>query len=443
MAPDDNERPDRPEYNVYRSGSGRGGKGKARPKKPPAGTKPAAKGGGAGSKAGGEPEYSVYKASRNPLAKLREQRLGSVRERLGALRGGDGGERRSREPGERPAWRRFLRWAMIGAGLWLLLSVVLFAISAQIQKGKLDGDTADLLGASPLLVASGQTVLVVGTDARPEATGAAEAETRKKCIEQGATGSAPSSDCSGFRADTLMLVRAGGGSFEKLSIPRDTLANIPGVGAGKINSAYATGGAELQIRTVEEFLGIEIDHLILLDFQGFAEFIDAIGGVSVNVRSRVKSLVDGGSSQGGITLKLGVGEHTLDGDQALAYARTRTNLWNPAENDLDRARRQQEVLSGIKSRLTSPWRIPINFARGPLIAWNAPKAMVTDMGAVTLPQLALALAIAGDSGTEILGKKGSLSPAGNIVIGVEECERALRKFLGEAPERTPACSPPA
>ena len=443
MAPDDNERPDRPDYSVYRAGSGRGGKGKAGPEKAPAGAKPPSRGAAASSKGGGDPDYSVYKASRNPLAKLREQRLGSVRERLGGLRGGGDSERRSREPGEKPLWRRILRWALIGAGLWLLLSIVLFAVSAQIQKGKLDGDAGDLLGGSPLLVASGQTVLVIGTDARPEATGAAEAETRPKCIEQGATGSPPSSDCSGFRADSLMLVRAGGGAFEKLSIPRDTLAEIPGVGAGKINSAYATGGAELQIRTVEDFLGIEVDHLVLLDFQGFADFIDAIGGVDVDVGTPVESFVDGGSSQGGITLKLDKGENHLDGYRALAYARTRTNELDPAENDLDRARRQQEVLAAIKSRLTSPFRFPINFIRGPLIAWNAPKAMVTDMGALVLPQLALAMAIGGDSGTEILGQDATISPAGNIVIAVEECERALRKFLGEAPEQTPACSPPA
>ena len=442
MAPDDNERPDRPEYNVYRAGPGRGGKGKARSEKAPAGAKSPKPGAARDADADGAPDYSVYKASRNPLARLREARLGSVRDRLPSLRR-DGGDRAPLEPGEKPMWRRVLRWAVIAAGVWFLLSVVLFAVSAQIQKGKLDDGAADLLGASPLLVASGQTILVIGTDARPEATGAAEAETRPKCIEQGATGSPPSADCSGFRADTLMLVRAGGGSFEKLSIPRDTLADIPGIGPGKINSAYATGGAELQIKTVEQFLGIEVDHLVLLDFEGFADFIDAIGGVTVNVHSRVKSLVDGGSSQGGITLKLDAGEHELSGDQALAYARTRTNLWNPAENDLDRARRQQEVLTAIKSQLTSIWRIPINFARGPWIAWNAPKAMVTDMGAFTLPQLALAMAIAGDSGTQILGKGAGISPAGNIVVPAEECERALRKFLGEAPEDPPPCSPPA
>jgi LCP family protein required for cell wall assembly len=443
MAPDDNERPEPPEYNVYRAGSRRGGKGKAGSAKPPSAAKGPGTGASAGSGGDGDPQYSVYRASRNPLAKLREQRLAGVRERLGGLRGGDKKERRELEPGEKPLWRRIGRWALIGAGLWLLLSVVLFAVSAQIQKGKLDDGAGGALGGAPLLAASGQTILVIGTDARPEATGAAEAETRPKCIEQGASGSPPSSDCSGFRADSLMLVRAGGGAFEKLSIPRDTLANIPGVGAGKINSAYATGGAELQIRTVEDFLGIDVDHLVLLDFQGFAEFIDAIGGVDVDVGTPVESFVDGGSSQGGITLKLDKGENHLDGYRALAYARTRTNELNPAENDLDRARRQQEVLAAIKSKLTSPWHFPMNFIRGPLIAWNAPKAMVTDMGALTLPQLALAMAIGGDSGTEILGKDATISPAGNIVIPVEECERALRQFLGEAPENTPTCSPPA
>jgi LCP family protein required for cell wall assembly len=319
---------------------------------------------------------------------------------------------------------------------------VLFAVSAQIQKGKLADPAADELGGNPLMAASAQTILVIGTDARPEATGAVEAETRPKCIEQGATGAAPSPDCSGFRADTLMLVRAGGGSFKKLSIPRDVLAEIPDQGSGKINSAYANGGAALQIQTVEQFLGINVDHVVLLDFQGFGEFIDAIGGVTVNVTERVKSKIDGGSGQGGITLKLDRGEHTLDGDLALAYARTRSNQRNPAENDLDRARRQQQVLQGIKKRLTSPWRAPINFIRGPLIAWNAPKAMVSDMGAGTLPQLAFAMAIAGDAPTRVLGKKaGTGTIEGNISIPLEECRVAVRRFLGEPGPREPACSP--
>ncbi len=450
MADDDQEQPDRPEYNVYRAGSGRGrkGRGESTRAKPSRGSSPArpSRGSGDGERVSGDdPGYQVYKARRNPLARLRGADVGGLKDRLGDRRKAGRREelRDIDEPGRKPTWRRVMRWALIGAGVWILLSMVLFAVSAQIQKGKLSSDAADTLGGNPLMAAFPQNILVIGTDARPEATGNPEAETREKCIEQGSTGSAPSSDCGGFRADTLMVVRAGGGAFEKLSIPRDTLAEIPGVGPEKINSAYARGGAALQVETVENLLAIDINHVVLLDFAGFADFIDAIGGVTVDVGTRVKSIVDGGSGQGGITLKLERGEQTLDGDQALAYARTRENVRNPDENDLDRARRQQEVLAGIKSRLTSVWRLPINFLRGPLIAWNAPKAMVTDMGALALPQLAIALAIGGEQGTQILGKGAPISLSGNIVIPQEECERALRKFLGEAPKDPPPCSPPA
>jgi LCP family protein required for cell wall assembly len=448
MAAGDDERPERPDYNVYRGRSGRGRKGKGRaseeksePRSDPGGDR--------------DPDYSVYRSRRGPLAKLGGANLTALRERLRRGRRPEGGRPTERRPDDGLDWRRILRFALIGAGGWFLLSVVLFGISAQIQKGKLNSEAAELLGGNPFLAISPQTILVIGTDARPEATGAAEAETRQKCIKQGSSGQAPSSDCRGFRADTLMLVRAGGGSFAKLSIPRDTLAEIPGQGPAKINSAYATGGAALQIETVEQFLGIDIDHVVLLDFEGFADFIDAIGGVKVDNRTPLKSKVDGGSTQGGITLKLDVGEHTLDGQQALAFARTRKNercdgegkdrkTCDQPEDDLDRAQRQQQVLNGIKKQLTSPWRAPINFIRGPLIAWNAPKAMVTDMGAGTLPQLGFAMAIGGDSGTKILGKRNSTgTAAGNIVIPLERCEKAVQRFLGKAGPREPTCSPVA
>jgi LCP family protein required for cell wall assembly len=432
MAAGDPDRPGPPEYKVYRSGSGRGRRSSSGSRKQ---REPASARGKGKSDA---PEYNVYRSRSSPLARLRDSDVGAIRERL---RRGRRSEKR-REPRERPPWRRILKWSLIAAACWFLLSVVLFAVSAQIQKGKLADDAAAQLGGFPLLVASGQTILVIGTDARPEATGAAEAETRPKCIRQGQTGSPPSPDCSGFRADTLMLIRAGGGSFQKLSIPRDILANVPGVGPEKINSAYVRGGAALQIETVEGLLGIEIDHAVILDFQGFAEFIDAIGGVKINNPDRLRAIIDGGSGQGGITLKLDRGQHTLDGARALAYARARTNLRNPAEDDLDRARRQQRVLVGIRNRLTSPWRVPINFIRGPWIAWNAPKAMVSDMGAFTLPQLALSMAIAGGTDTRILGARGATpTPAGNLFIPQEECRRAVRRLIGEPPEETPPCSP--
>ncbi len=445
MAADEPERPKRPEYKVYRGGKGRKGGGTKPAGKPATPSRTPLR-----AKKENGPDYNVYRSRGGPLGKLRGAiSLTALKERIGRGEGARSPKvspkppEQTGGPGEKPRWRTVLRWTLIVAGAWFLLSVVLFAISAQIQKGKLADAAAAELGGNPLLAAFPQTILVIGTDARPEATGALESEKRKKCLTQGATGEAPSNDCTGFRADTLMLVRAGGGSFSKLSIPRDTLAEVPGQGPQKINSAFASGGAGAQIEAVEDFLGIDIDHVVILDFQGFADFIDAIGGVKVNVTSRLKAKIDGGSSQGGITLKLDRGEVTLDGDRALAYSRARTNLRNPSETDLERTERQQQVLKGIKDRLTSPWRAPINFLRGPLIAWNAPKAMVSDMGALTLPQLAIAMAIGGDSGTKILGRRNSAgTTGGNIAVPLQECERAVRKFLGEEGPRTPACSPP-
>ncbi len=435
MAPGDPERPDRPEYNVYRAGAKGLGRGRSAKQGPVEGGESAGAGDGKGAKDDAPQQgagYTVYKARRG-FKRPGAPNLGGLRERFRG--GGDG------TAGESTRWRKGLRWALIAAGAWLLLSVVLFAVSAQIQKSKLDGQAADMLGGFPLLVAKGETILVIGTDVRPVGVPDENGDpTEKKCVDAAASGSPHPSSCLGTRADTLMLVRAGGGAFQKLSIPRDTYAEIPGQSAQKINAAYSFGGAALQIRTVEQFLGINIDHVVILDFQGFADFIDSIGGVDVTLPDRVHSVIAGGGANGGVTLKLDRGDNHLNGTQALALARTRENRANPAEDDTDRARRQQLILAGIKNRLTSPWRAPINFLRGPLIAWNMPKAMISDMGAFTLPQLALSVAIGGDSGTKILNPSGQTGN-GELIVAQRQCRRAVADFLGDAGPRPPKCSP--
>src|SRR4029078_10369314 len=154
--------------------------------------------------------------------------------------------------------------------------------------------------------------------------------------------------------------------------------------------------------------------------------------VTARLPEKIKSEINGGSKNGGVTLKLDRGENHLNGDQALALARTRENLAHTDEaagyNDTDRARTQQLILAGIKHQLTSPWRAPINFIKGPWIAWNAPKAMVSDMGGLMLPQLAISAAIGGDSGTKILIPSGA-TPAGNLIIPEKQCRNAVRHLL--------------
>ncbi|MGI9556690.1 MAG: LCP family protein [Solirubrobacterales bacterium] len=423
FADEDDRQGERPDYPVYRGGRGRPRKDGDIEQPPPGGED--------------QPEYTVYR-SRKGLRGMLTPSLAAFRQRL---RRGGGTPQPAGAGGAAAAftWKRVLKWLLIAAVAWFLLSVVLFAISAQVQKSRLADSAAQELGGFPLLLLSGQTILVIGTDARPVGTNDGS-NTRRKCLEQAQTGEAPSSDCPGFRADTLMLVRAGGGTFRKLSIPRDTFAEIPGQTSQKINAAYALGGAELQIQTVENFLGTGIDHVVILDFEGFADFIDVLGGVTVDLDSRVKSKISGGTGNGGITLNLKKGENDLDGQEALALARTRQNLRDASENDLDRAARQQQILSGIKSRLTSIARIPVNFIKGPWIAWSAPKTMVSDMGAFVMPQLPIAAAIGGDEPPAVL-EPSAPGPGGSLAVPLSECERAVEEFLGGEGDETPACSP--
>src|SRR5204863_2368933 len=209
----------------------------------------------------------------------------------------------------------------------------------------------------------------------------------------------------------------------------------------KINSAYAVGGAKLTVRTIENFLGINVDQVAIIDFDGFRKFIDTIGGINVNLPTKVCSTVSGGA----FSLKLSKGEHTLNGFQAITLARTRENTCGSGQfsgTDIERTEFQQLILDGIKSRLTSPWRLPYNFIKGPFIAWNAPKAMVSSMGAWTMPQLVFAAAIGGGGGTDVL-KPTSTTAAGNLIIPQSECQRAVKQFLGSSPPHSPACSPPS
>jgi len=396
----------------------------------------------------GAPEYKVYRSRKRVLPRFRAPDLSSLRER--SRRDGKRGKgRRQRDtmPGtKRGGPRRWLKWAALAAGGWILLSLLAFAVSAQLQSFKLAGDAREALNGNPLLLADPQTILILGTDARPPDTlepGAAPAE---ECFEQQSRGEAPHGDCSvgQFRADTLMLVRAGGGSFRKLSIPRDSYAEIPGQGALKINGAYAFGGAKLQIETVEDFLGIEIDHVAIIEFTGFQELIDAVGGVKVDVPRKLCADISGGAGggQGGFTLRLGKGENTLDGEQALSYARIRKpspcpgpgrSAYTLGYSDFDRARAQQQVISGIKGRLTDPLRVPYNFVKGPIIGWEAPKAFVSDMGLLTMPQMILAAGIGGDSPADVLcagQNAGCVSgPGGSVEVPESVRQRAVDRLL--------------
>ncbi len=402
------------------------------------------------------PEYNVYRSRRGILSRLRKPDLGGLKDRA-KLPGKPPDEqkpRRTRERRERrrkaprPGWKRALKWTGIAVLGWILLSFLAFAVSAQLQSFKLAGEAKDALHGNPFLLPSAQNILVLGTDARPPDTKEPGAAPSQECFEQQEKGEAPHSPCSEgeFRADTLMVIRAGGGTFNKLSIPRDSYAEIPGHSATKINAAFAYGGAALQIKTVEQFLGIKIDHVAIVDFTGFEDLIDAVGGIEVNLPHKLCADISGGAGggQGGITLRLHKGTNTLNGQKALAYSRVREPSECPGPgksaftlgySDLDREKAQQAVISGIKDRLTDPLRLPYNFIKGPIIGWDAPKAFVSDMGFFTMPQLVLAAAIGGEAATNVLCSNPKREecnfngPNGAIEVPDSVRRRAVKKLM--------------
>lgn len=398
-------RGDEPSYRVYRAGDGE----PARRATPPRSDT------GDGSDA---PEYNVYRAKPRGLReRLRGEDAGLDDERPGAGGGSGGGGRRMRlrrggGRSRRPVTvGRVVKWVVLAIGAWLALSLVLFLVSAQIQKGKVSDSAKAALTDAGYPLWSANNILILGSDQRPPGT-----------KEPGASTSGPS------RSDTILLWRVGGGKSARLSIPRDTVVDIPGHGRQKVNAAYAFGGAALTIDTLEQYLGIPINHLIEVDFENFPKLIDALGGINVTT-GRVCSEISGGKSNGGWTLNLRKGTHHLNGEDALTLARTRKNSCNPAEDDLTRARRQQDILSGIKDKVTSP----TTFLRLPWVSWAAPKAMRTDMGGPTLLGFFGAAAIGGTPPVEVLRPSGfETLPDGGSGLDVSDADKqaAVDQFMG-------------
>jgi len=152
------------------------------------------------------------------------------------------------------------------------------------------------------------------------------------------------------RSDTMivMTLDPAQSRMQLISIPRDSRTEIVGKGfVDKINHAYAFGGSEMSVATVENFLGIDLDYYVRVNMEGLEQLIDAVGGITVSNEFEF--------SQSGRTFA--IGENTLDGKEALAYVRMRKQ--DPA-GDLGRNERQRQVIQGVLEKgasLTSVTKI--------------------------------------------------------------------------------------
>ena len=356
------------------------------------------------------PQYTKYR-SRPRMPWERDDLSGEPREepkprrRLWPIRRREPRRRRRLTVG------RVVAYLAMAVTAWLLVSLLAFLISAQIQSAKIS-DAADAkLSGGGYPLTSPNTILVLGSDARTEEN----AEPGAQTIGQ------PS------RSDSILLLRVGGGANAQLSVLRDTIVDIPGHGRNKINAAYAFGGPALAVETVEQYLDIPINHLVEVNFENFPALIDALGGIDYTGKC-VVSKINGGRRNGGYTLRLRAGTHELNGDQALALARTRKNECRPQEDDQARARRQQEILGGIKDKVISFE----TFARLPWVSWAAPQAVRSDMSGPPLLGLVGAELGGGDAKKYVLKPSGGETlPDGGTGLIVDEAakQQTVERFL--------------
>lgn len=234
------------------------------------------------------------------------------------------------------ALKRFLIGFLIGAVL------LVFGAFAYLKwaEGRIDRiPEEDLISLEPAVPSVPRTFLIVGTDSR---------------------GDLPDDfedffgEFSGSRTDVIMLVHfVPGEGAQLVSIPRDLKVDIPGWQTNRINAAYARGGADLLVQTVRRELDISINHYIEIGFGGFAQLVDAIGGVTLDFPYPARDQKSGLDVEQGLV--------HLDAEQALAYVRSRRyeefkdGEWKTTGgSDIGRTRRQQRLLLALFDQVTSP-----------------------------------------------------------------------------------------
>jgi LCP family protein required for cell wall assembly len=313
--------------------------------------------------------------------------------------GGPGGRGRpaapqpSRRPKQRHPVRKFFRVLLI---LLLLFVLWLVAVPAYAWT-RIDRVDAAPSGQRPA-DQPGKTFLLVGSDSR---AGLSKAEQRR--LGTGST--------AGQRTDTIMLVYLPpGGQSALISVPRDSYVDIPGHGKNRVNAAFAFGGPELLVQTVEQNTRLRIDGYMEIGFGGFVNIIDALNGI----RMCLPNAINDRDSH----IDLPKGCQTLSGVEALGYVRMRKA---DPRGDLGRVERQREMLAAVADKAASPATV-----LNPVRYWNfcMASADAIKLGRDTsLPEtLLLALALRQVSGgngltlTVPLASTGASTPIGSAVL---------------------------
>lgn len=326
----------------------------------------------------------------------------------------------------RPPWRRALRWVGIGFSIfvlwvaaWSLAGYFSFRDGVKAANKRLPAAAEkQLSGQGGLPLTEPRTILLLGTDTRQ---GRGQGGLR--------------------HSDSIMLVRTDPDLHRLyyLSIPRDIQAAIPGYGLDRINAAYQLGGAPLAIRTVSEFTGIPVDHVVIVDFRRFKELIDSIGGIDVTVprpilSNKFECPYDAARCASWEGWRFEKGRQHMDGRRALVYSRIRKNQLDPADNDVTRAQRQQEVMQAIADKLVSLG----TFLRMPFSGSDLLKPLATDLSANQLLQLGWVKFRAGSTiRCHLGGDLETRSDGASVIRSSEDNLPVIAMFLDQSAPQPP------
>lgn len=328
----------------------------------------------------------------------------------GATGGGATGGGAARSAARPPRRRRFRWWHIPVALLTLLVvaGVVLTVIwypgfkrfdrAVGKSNDRIDAKTRAALSPDDgMLLRNGTTVLVLGTDSK-----AGEPA----------------------RSDTIMLMRFDPDTHtvNQLSIPRDTKVEVPGRGTMKLNEAMFWGGSALAVKTVGDYVGIPINHVMVVNFKGFPRVVNAVGGIDLYVPETVSTTA--GANRRVVTFKKGW--HHFDGKYAMLYVRIRY-----ADNDFKRAQRQQRFVRALQKKIAQP----SNFTKLPDVGRRFMTGVDTDLTTTQLLSLAWVQWRADDKKSRHFVLAGEPAYIGGTAYVLppsdEKKARVISKFLGE------------
>ncbi len=299
--------------------------------------------------------------------------------------------------------------------VWLVASYLSFSRGISVANARVPAPVvAELTKQDGLLFSTPTTILVLGTDGGTQ-PGRGDAN----------------------RSDSIMLIRTDPGKHRLafLSIPRDLRVEIPGNGAAKINAAFQIGGAALALRTVKSLTGLDVNHVAFVDFDRFRDLIDSVGGIDVDVPAPIlANQFDCPYSAARCRTwdgwRFEKGRQHMNGQRALIYSRIRKNRLDASETDLDRARRQQQVVQATADKVTSAGTaLKLPFRGG-----NIVKPLATDLTAGQVLQLGWAYFRANTTSAlhcRLGGEPGS-ADGQSVIFGSEDNVATVAMFTGRS-----------